>query len=294
MLYRTAAILPPRCLSWLAVTAVHAAGSVRSRVARTRKRPMSTRSSSTPAKVPSSSRCIATGRPRRRPLLQSGKNGFFDNDRFFRVIDGFMVQFGINGNPKIRRVARRQHQGRSGTQSNKRGMVTFATAGPNTRNTQVFINFNNNVGLDGQGFSPFGQVVSGMDVVDSLYNGYGEGAPRGAGPDQGRVQVQGNAYLDKDFPCSISSRRRSIEQLTANNEDSSWHKPEDTLDPRHHARPREDRACGPISRPIMSRASRSWRARASTTAWCSIASSMASWRRPAIRPAPAWAVRARS
>jgi peptidyl-prolyl cis-trans isomerase A (cyclophilin A) len=73
-------------------------------------------------------------------------------------------------------------------------------AGPNTRTTQVFINFGDNAGLDGQGFSPFGKVVSGMDVVDSLYSGYGEGAPRGPGPDQGRVQMEGNAYLAQDFP----------------------------------------------------------------------------------------------
>jgi cyclophilin family peptidyl-prolyl cis-trans isomerase len=84
--------------------------------------------------------------------------------------------------------------------SNGRGTITFATAGPNTRTTQVFINFGDNAGLDGQGFSPFGKVVSGMDVVDSLYGGYGEGAPRGAGPDQGQVQAQGNAYLQQDYP----------------------------------------------------------------------------------------------
>ena len=79
-------------------------------------------------------------------------------------------------------------------------MITFATAGPDTRTTQVFINFGDNAGLDDQGFAPFGQVISGMDVVDALYAEYGEGAPQGAGPDQGLVQSQGNAYLKKDFP----------------------------------------------------------------------------------------------
>ena len=86
-------------------------------------------------------------------------------------------------------------------QSNKRGYITFAQRGtPNTRSTQVFINYGDNESLDGMRFAPFGQVVKGMDVVDALYKGYGEGAPRGAGPDQGRVQSQGNAYLDSQFP----------------------------------------------------------------------------------------------
>ena len=129
------------------------------------------------------------------------KNGFYNDVRFFRVLGGFMAQFGINGNPSLSAVWRNANiKDDPVKQSNTRGTVTFATAGPNTRTTQVFINFGDNAGLDGQGFSPFGKVVSGMDVVDSLYGGYGEGAPNGAGPDQGRVQSQGNAYLEKSFP----------------------------------------------------------------------------------------------
>jgi peptidyl-prolyl cis-trans isomerase A (cyclophilin A) len=129
------------------------------------------------------------------------KNGFYNDARFFRVISDFMVQFGINGNPQISKVWRDANIKDDPVKaSNKRGMITFATAGPDTRTTQVIINFGNNAGLDDQGFAPFGQVVSGMDVVDSLYSGYGEGAPRGDGPDQGLVQSQGNAYLKKDFP----------------------------------------------------------------------------------------------
>jgi len=129
------------------------------------------------------------------------KNGFYDDVRFFRVLEGFMAQFGINGDPSLSAVWRNANiKDDPVKQSNTRGMITFATAGPNTRTTQVFINFGDNAGLDGQGFSPFGKVVSGMDVVDSLYGGYGEGAPNGAGPDQGRVQSQGNAYLEKSFP----------------------------------------------------------------------------------------------
>jgi peptidyl-prolyl cis-trans isomerase A (cyclophilin A) len=128
------------------------------------------------------------------------KNGFYDNARFFRVISGFMVQFGINGDPKVSAVWHDANiKDDPVRQPNQRGMITFATAGPNTRTTQVFINFADNRALDRMGFAPFGRVISGMDVVDALYSGYGEGAPRGNGPDQQRVQSQGNAYLTHDF-----------------------------------------------------------------------------------------------
>jgi peptidyl-prolyl cis-trans isomerase A (cyclophilin A) len=129
------------------------------------------------------------------------KNGFYDDARFFRVISGFMVQFGVNGDPKVSAPWRQARiKDDPVTQTNARGMITFATAGPNTRTTQVFINFGDNGMLDRQGFAPFGKVVSGMNVVDALYAGYGEGAPSGRGPEQGRIQQEGNAYLTKDFP----------------------------------------------------------------------------------------------
>ncbi len=130
------------------------------------------------------------------------KNGFFDNARFFRVISGFMVQFGINGDPKLSAVWREARiKDDPVTKSNARGAITFATAGPDTRTSQVFINYADNSRLDGQGFAPFGIVVgNGMDVVDKLYSNYGEGAPRGSGPEQGRIQSEGNAYLNKAFP----------------------------------------------------------------------------------------------
>jgi len=140
------------------------------------------------------------------------KNGFFDNARFFRVISGFMVQFGINADPKISGVWREARiKDDPVRQSNKRGMITFATAGPNTRTTQVFINFGDNAPLDRQGFAPFGQVVSGMNVVDALYSGYGEGAPSGLGPEQGRIQMEGNAYLMKEFGKLDYIKKATIE-----------------------------------------------------------------------------------
>jgi peptidyl-prolyl cis-trans isomerase A (cyclophilin A) len=140
------------------------------------------------------------------------KNGFFDDGRFFRNITGFMVQFGLNADPALNakwRVARIPDD--KVTQHNTRGMITFATSGPNARTTQVFINFGDNSNLDGMGFAPFGRVVSGMDVVDKLYAGYGEGAPSGAGPDQNRIQREGNAYLTKDFPKLDFVKKATIE-----------------------------------------------------------------------------------
>ncbi|TXD39511.1 peptidylprolyl isomerase [Lujinxingia vulgaris] len=129
------------------------------------------------------------------------KIGYYDNIAFFRVIDGFMAQFGIHGDPRVNQIWRDARISDDEVkQSNERGYVSFATAGPNTRTTQLFINFGNNAQLDSMGFAPVGRVVEGMDIVDSLYKGYGEGAPRGRGPDQGRLQAQGNAYLKAEFP----------------------------------------------------------------------------------------------
>jgi peptidyl-prolyl cis-trans isomerase A (cyclophilin A) len=140
------------------------------------------------------------------------KNGFYNNVRFFRVISGFMVQFGINGDPNISAPWRdAKISDDPVVQSNRRGYITFAMAGPNTRTTQVFINFGANGKLDSQGFAPFGQVVSGMEVVDKLYAEYGEGAPRGRGPDQGRVQMEGNTYLMRDFPNLDFIKNATIE-----------------------------------------------------------------------------------
>ena len=129
------------------------------------------------------------------------KSGYFSDIAFFRVIPGFMCQFGIHGDPAVSAKWRDANISDDPVKgSNTRGTITFATAGPGTRTTQLFINFGDNVNLDGMGFSPFGKVVEGMDIVDKINGEYGEGAPGGAGPNQQTVQMEGNAYLKKDFP----------------------------------------------------------------------------------------------
>lgn len=139
------------------------------------------------------------------------RSGYYDDVRFFRVISGFMVQFGIHGDPAVSAAWREQRiPDDPVARTNLRGYVSYATAGPGTRTTQVFINFGSNDALDAQGFAPFGQVVEGMDVVDKLYAGYGEGAPRGRGPDQGRIQAEGNSYLKSAFPRMDYVKRASI------------------------------------------------------------------------------------
>lgn len=130
------------------------------------------------------------------------KYGYYNETRFFRVVRGFMAQIGIHGKPEMNAIWRDQRIADDPVQkSNLRGFVSFATAGAGTRTTQFFINFvDSNSRLDSMGFAPFGQVASGMDVVDSLYAEYGEGAPQGRGPNQGQIQGEGNAYLLRDFP----------------------------------------------------------------------------------------------
>jgi peptidyl-prolyl cis-trans isomerase A (cyclophilin A) len=136
------------------------------------------------------------------------KNGFYDDGRLFRVIPGFMVQFGINGNAAVQsKWLNANLKDDPVKQSNKRGFVTFATAGPNTRTTQVFVNYANNARLDRDGFAPFGEVVSGMDVLDNLYSGYGEK------PNAGNAYLmKGNAYVSSNFPKLDFIKKATIEK----------------------------------------------------------------------------------
>ena len=140
------------------------------------------------------------------------RSGFYDGVRFFRVLPGFMAQFGIHGDTAVTSAWREQRiQDDPVRRTNVRGMVTFATAGPGTRTTQIFINYGNNDRLDGMGFAPFGQVVEGMEVVDKLYGAYGEGAPRGRGPDQFRLNVEGEKYLARQFPKLDKITKATVE-----------------------------------------------------------------------------------
>lgn len=131
------------------------------------------------------------------------KLGFWDDCRVFRVLPGFVVQFGINGDPSVQAKWRGANLPDDPVKvSNERGTVVFATAGPNSRTTQIFINTRDqgNAFLDKQGFAPIGKVIQGMDIVDRMYAGYGEGAPAGKGPNQGLIQLRGNSYLKEQYP----------------------------------------------------------------------------------------------
>lgn len=138
------------------------------------------------------------------------KNGFYNNAHFFRVVPGFVVQFGLSPRPAVNNVWKDATiQDDPVKQTNTIGTVTFASRGPNTRTSQLFINLGENGRLDGMGFSPFGKVTEGMDVVGKLYTGYGES------PDQGQIQTVGKPYLDKNFPLLDSIKLARIEVLPA-------------------------------------------------------------------------------
>lgn len=132
------------------------------------------------------------------------KDGFYDGARFFRVVPNFVVQFGLAADPKMTAKWDRKLEDDPVRQTNRIGSITFATAGPNTRTTQLFINLRSNQMLDDDGFAPFGVVVEGMDVVQKIYPGYGEQ------PDQERIEKQGNAYLTKNFPNLDYIRKATI------------------------------------------------------------------------------------
>ena len=143
------------------------------------------------------------------------KNGFYDEARFFRAISGFMVQFGIHADPAVSAVWRNARIGVDPVKEGSKPMrIVYAMGGsPDTRTTQVFINFvDNSASLDKLGFAAFGDVTEGQDVVRKIFTGYGEGAPRGKGPDQSRIQMEGNAYLNKEFPKLDYVKKATIEK----------------------------------------------------------------------------------
>lgn len=139
------------------------------------------------------------------------KGGFYDGVRFFRVLSGFMAQFGLSGDPKVQAAwASANLMDEPAKQSNLRGFVTFAKeSSPNTRYTMVFINYKDNSYLDADGFAPFGQVVVGMDVVDKLYGGYG----RTNVPDQRRIKSEGSGYLTSEYPKLDFIKTATIEPV---------------------------------------------------------------------------------
>ncbi len=140
------------------------------------------------------------------------QTGFFDGDRFFRVTSR-IVQFGINGDPKVSALWRESRiLDDPVKQSNTKGRIAFAALqDPNSRTMQVFINTVDNTMLDKSRFAPFGEVVSGMEVVSGIYSGYGDSPPRGNGPVQDMIQLQGNAYLEKSFPRLDYIKKAEIE-----------------------------------------------------------------------------------
>ena len=128
-------------------------------------------------------------------------NRYYDGVRFFRVVPNFVVQFGMNGDTAVQRAWKgRRFADDTVKRGNVRGTLSFAMGGANTRTTQLFINLKDNQRLDPLGFSVVAQVVAGMAVVDSLYQGYGDGAPRGKGPSQDTIAKEGEAYLAREFP----------------------------------------------------------------------------------------------
>ena len=127
--------------------------------------------------------------------------GFYDDTRIYRVLDGFMAQFGLNGDPYVNVAWKSQFIVDDPVlQTNTRGRVTFAKGGRHTRTTEIFVNYKDNRPLDEDGFAPIGEVIEGMEAVDAFYSAYGDGPPRGEGPYQAMAQARGNEYLDAEYP----------------------------------------------------------------------------------------------
>ena len=140
------------------------------------------------------------------------RGGYYDGARFFRTLPKFVVQWGISPKPAVTKAWGENTRIKDDPvkQSNTRGFVTFATSGAGSRTTQVYVNMADNARLDKTGFSPFGKIVSGMDIFDKLHADYGDGAPRGKGPDQKKLREEGEPYLARDFPLLDKITRARI------------------------------------------------------------------------------------
>ena len=127
--------------------------------------------------------------------------GFFDDTRVYRIVDGFVAQFGLHADPYVNQAWKTEYLVDDPvTRENTRGRLTFAKGGRHTRTTELFVNLRANPQLDGEGSASIGEVVAGKEAVDRPYSGSGDGPPRGDGPYQAMVEARGNAYLDEEFP----------------------------------------------------------------------------------------------
>jgi peptidyl-prolyl cis-trans isomerase A (cyclophilin A) len=141
------------------------------------------------------------------------KVGFYNDTRIYRVVTDFMAQWGFNGEPRVNAVWRNYPIADDPVKhSNTPGTVTFATSGANARTSQMFINYGDNAFLDESGFSPIGEVVEGMDVAKKFHAGYGDGPPKGQGPNQAQIFSEGNAYLDAGFPQLTKIVKMTIQE----------------------------------------------------------------------------------
>ena len=140
------------------------------------------------------------------------RSGYYDDTRIYRIVPDFTAGFGVHADPRVTAIWRQSALvDDTVRESNTRGRLSFASRGPNTRSTQVFINLKDNPSLDDRGFAPFGEVVEGFEVVEAFYAEYGDGPPRGTGPYQANALARGNAYLDEDFPLLDRIERAWIE-----------------------------------------------------------------------------------
>lgn len=141
------------------------------------------------------------------------QGGYYDDARVYRVLENFMAQFGLHADPFVTRAWKSQFLVDDPVvESNTRGRMAFAKGGLHTRTTEVFISYKDNRALDAEGFTPFGEIVEGMEVVDAFHSGYGDGPPRGEGPYQAMAEARGNEYLDAEFPELTRILRATVER----------------------------------------------------------------------------------